>query len=122
PGTGPVRPPVVRRDPQGRRVPRGDRPPGPGLLRQRRRQPRRVEAVIFPAAGAPAPGRRRPLTRSGFPKEKTTMAGYSGTPLVQKLGIKPGHHLVLLQAPDGFDRTLGPLPLGVTVVYTLRGS
>ena len=30
-------------------------------------------------------------------------AGYSGTPLVKKLGIKPGHRVLLLGAPDGFE-------------------
>jgi hypothetical protein len=30
-------------------------------------------------------------------------AGYSGTPLPQKLGIKPGHRVMLLNAPDGFS-------------------
>jgi hypothetical protein len=29
-------------------------------------------------------------------------AGYSGTPLVKKLGIKPGHRVMLLNAPAGF--------------------
>jgi len=29
-------------------------------------------------------------------------AGYSGTPLPQKLGIKDGHHVALLGAPAGF--------------------
>ena len=38
------------------------------------------------------------------------MAGYSGTPLVQKLGIKPGHRLLLVQAPPDFAMTLGELP------------
>jgi hypothetical protein len=41
------------------------------------------------------------------------MAGYSGTPLPQKLGIKPGSRLALVGAPDGFDKVLGPLPDGV---------
>jgi len=36
--------------------------------------------------------------------------GYSGTPLLQKLGIKPGHRVCLLSAPEGFSRTLGALP------------
>ena len=41
-------------------------------------------------------------------------AGYSGTPLPRKLGIKPGHRLLLVDAPDGFvDGTLGGLPEGV---------
>ena len=38
-------------------------------------------------------------------------AGYSGTPLPKKLGIKPGHRVLLDSAPDGFQRDLlVPLP------------
>ncbi|MGZ4327833.1 MAG: DUF3052 domain-containing protein [Solirubrobacteraceae bacterium] len=48
-------------------------------------------------------------------------AGYSGTPLVKKLGIKPGATLGLIGAPDDFDRTLGELPDGVAVRRRLRG-
>jgi hypothetical protein len=45
-----------------------------------------------------------------------TAAGYSGTPLPRKLGIKPGHRVLLLGAPDGFESgTLGELPDGVRV-------
>ena len=44
------------------------------------------------------------------------MAGYSGTPLPRKLGIKPGHRLLLQGAPDGFEtETLGELPDAVQV-------
>lgn len=43
------------------------------------------------------------------------MAGYSGKPLVDKLGIKGGHAVALLSAPPGFDATLGTLPGDVTV-------
>lgn len=50
------------------------------------------------------------------------MVGYSGTPLPQKLGIKPGHRLLLLGAPDGFDVTLGELPPDVTVRTVARGT
>jgi hypothetical protein len=46
------------------------------------------------------------------------MAGYSGTPLVQKLGIKPDARLHLANAPADFDTTLGPLPPGVEHVGT----
>jgi hypothetical protein len=46
-------------------------------------------------------------------------AGYSGTPLVQKLGFKDGMKVAILSAPDGFDDTLGPLPESVTVVRRL---
>src|SRR4029079_18404416 len=38
------------------------------------------------------------------------MAGYSGTPLPKKLGIKPESRLAIVGAPDGFDRTLGAPP------------
>jgi hypothetical protein len=48
-------------------------------------------------------------------------AGYSGTPLVRKLGIKPGARLALIGAPDGFDLTLGELPPDVSVRRRLRG-
>jgi hypothetical protein len=43
------------------------------------------------------------------------MAGYSGTPLPQKLGIRTGALVALVAAPDGFAATLGPLPAGVCV-------
>ena len=41
------------------------------------------------------------------------MAGYSGTPLPQKLGIKSGHQVLLANAPKGFKTTLGKLPTEV---------
>src|SRR5918992_1534692 len=51
------------------------------------------------------------------------MAGYSGTPLPRKLGIKPGHRMLVLGAPDGFlEQTLGELPDGVTVGRHGRGT
>ena len=34
------------------------------------------------------------------------MAGYSGTPLVKKLGIKPGFNIVLVNAPSGYAAEL----------------
>jgi hypothetical protein len=40
-------------------------------------------------------------------------AGYSGTPLAKKLGIKERTVLCLLHAPDGYARTLAPLPPAV---------
>ena len=46
-------------------------------------------------------------------------AGYSGTPLAKKLGIKPGHRVLLLGAPDGFAPEL---PDGVQVVRQARGK
>ena len=43
----------------------------------------------------------------------TDMAGYSGTPLVKKIGIKPGHRLAIVNPPPGFEKELAPLPDGV---------
>lgn len=44
------------------------------------------------------------------------MSGNSGTPLPRKLGIKPGHRLLLQTAPERFEvETLGELPEGVEV-------
>jgi hypothetical protein len=37
-------------------------------------------------------------------------AGYSGTPLWKKLGVKPGGTLVLLNTPAGFGDELSDLP------------
>jgi hypothetical protein len=43
-------------------------------------------------------------------------AGYSGTPLPRKLGIKPGHRVLLVDAPAGFgETTLGALPDGAAL-------
>jgi hypothetical protein len=50
------------------------------------------------------------------------MAGYSGTPLPQKLGIKSEHRALLLGAPRGFEKTLGKLPAGVRVSKKLAGN
>jgi hypothetical protein len=50
------------------------------------------------------------------------VAGYSGTPLPQKLGIKPGARLALERAPEGFEDELGPLPDGVRVRTQARGA
>ena len=42
-------------------------------------------------------------------------AGYSGTPLPKKLGIKPGSVVALLGAPAGFVKTLGRVPEGAVL-------
>src|SRR5215216_213095 len=40
----------------------------------------------------------------------TNMAGYSGTPLAKKLGIKEGSRIALVNAPKDFQSELGELP------------
>jgi hypothetical protein len=48
------------------------------------------------------------------------MAGYSGTPLAKKLGIKPGHEVVVLgTAPTGFTAAV-ELPEGARMFHQLR--
>jgi hypothetical protein len=42
-------------------------------------------------------------------------AGYSGTPLPKKLGIKPGSVVRLVGAPRNFRKTLGELPVGAVL-------
>ena len=50
------------------------------------------------------------------------MAGYSGTPLIQKIGIKPGHRIVLRNHPASFVKDLGPLPEGAESSERLSGN
>ena len=44
------------------------------------------------------------------------MAGYSGTPLAKKLGIKEGSRIALINAPENFQSELGELPDGVELM------
>jgi len=50
------------------------------------------------------------------------MAGYSGTPLVRKLGIKEDGRVLLAGAPDGFVEYLGPLPIGAELAADGAGA
>jgi hypothetical protein len=43
----------------------------------------------------------------------SNLAGYSGTPLPKKLGVKPNSTVALVGAPTDFGTTLGELPEGV---------
>ena len=49
-------------------------------------------------------------------------AGYSGTPLPTKLGIREGARVVVLGAPPTFAATLGTLPVGATIAARLAGT
>jgi hypothetical protein len=59
---------------------------------------------------------RHPRILPHPPPVPTQPAGYSGTPLPRKLGIKPGHRLAFFHAPPDFARTLGTLPDAVQIV------
>ena len=50
------------------------------------------------------------------------MAGYSGTPLVKKLGIKEGSRVALVNAPKDFQTELGELPADVRFMKSTTKS
>jgi CheY-like chemotaxis protein len=86
------------------------------------------DAVYARESDVPAAVRRaaRPGdVRAGRPTPVVpgTMAGYSGTPLPKKLGLKPGSCVALLGAPRDFaSGTLGPLPEGASLRRDCRRS
>ena len=47
------------------------------------------------------------------------MAGYSGTPLPAKLGIKPGARVLIVDAPRTYVSLISPLPSKVALVSAL---
>lgn len=49
-------------------------------------------------------------------------AGYSGTPLPKKLGMKPGYSVVLLNAPHGYRKILGDVPHGVKFASSIASG
>jgi hypothetical protein len=48
------------------------------------------------------------------------MAGYSGTPLAKKLGLKPPLTLLVIDAPREYAAWLGELSAGVTLASTIN--
>lgn len=48
--------------------------------------------------------------------DRYIMAGYSGTPLVKKLGIKNGARIAIVNAPEGFRDLLVDLPPDLTLL------
>lgn len=49
-------------------------------------------------------------------------AGYSGTPLAKKLGVKPEMRVFFDGAPDGFDDLVAPLPEPLEMVSRLSSA
>jgi len=43
-------------------------------------------------------------------------AGYSGTPLPKKLGIRENSRVVLVHPPDRFEQKLKPIPTGAEII------
>lgn len=50
------------------------------------------------------------------------MAGYSGTPLAKKLGVKPGTTILTIGAPKTYVALLGPLPDGARIISRAPAS
>lgn len=50
------------------------------------------------------------------------MAGYSGTPLAQKLGIKEDARIFLAGAPEHYLTLLAPMPKGVQIARRLSAQ
>lgn len=73
----------------------------------------RIRSAVREAAGTPVPAR---------PAAPSKLAGYAGTPLAKKLGLKPGARVALVGAPEGFEAALGPLPEGTTLAREARGA
>lgn len=48
-------------------------------------------------------------------------AGYSKRTLAEKLGIKSGSRIAIVNSPFGYEVTLGQLPAGVVSMSRLRG-
>jgi hypothetical protein len=67
---------------------------------------RRIRSAVQRAIARPPRNPERPAS---------VLAGYSGTPLPKKLGIKSGSAVRLVGAPRGFETTLGALPEAVTI-------
>ena len=49
-------------------------------------------------------------------------AGYSGTPLSRKLGLKPAFHVCVLDAPPHYEELLGEWPTAVSHEPLERGG
>ena len=60
------------------------------------------------------------LTLEGI-SDPNTMAGYSETPLLKKLGIAPGARMLVRQEPNGYWDWISPLPEGVEVKTRVAG-
>ncbi len=75
------------------------------------------------AAGVP---RREKLTKVGGEVEvfaaQSFMAGYSGTPLVRKLGIRPGERVIAINAPPHYPDLLADLPPDVAIGSRINGG
>ncbi len=90
--------------------------PGRVLVRDQRGPWMAREA---PASAAPRRRDARPQAGS-YSGVTSTSAGYSGTPLAAKLGIKPGFRVKVKNAPTNYQALLRPLPNDVQISPRLK--
>jgi len=90
------------------------------VARLRQLLPDAVYAAWRGVRGALARALARPVRDPVVPA--STLAGYSGTPLPRKLGIKAGATVALVGAPEHFEQTLGEVPAGATLRHEPRGG
>ncbi|MDH3499044.1 MAG: DUF3052 domain-containing protein [Acidimicrobiia bacterium] len=50
------------------------------------------------------------------------MAGYSGTPLAERLGVKEGHRVGVFGDPGHFGELVDPLPAGAELISNPRSA
>jgi len=62
------------------------------------------------------------VARAPSPAMRVATAGYSGSPLPKKLGIRENYSVVLIKAPVRFERKLEPLPDGAQIVTEAKGA
>ena len=65
---------------------------------------------------------KKNVARASSPVIRAKTAGYSGTPLPKKLGIRDKYAVVLINPPDRFERKLEPLPAGAEIVDDAKGA
>src|SRR6185503_6365176 len=80
----------------------------------------RLAGAALPDPSAKRRARGPPADQSRQVKAPAAPAGYSGTPLPKKLGIKEGAPVLLFGAPAGFETTLGELPAGARLRRVTR--
>src|SRR5262249_43306450 len=64
--------------------------------------------------------KRASRRKNAKPVVPGTMAGYSGTPLPKKLGIREKYNVLLVNAPERFERKLEPMPAGAEIISDPR--
>ena len=67
-------------------------------------------------------GAQKLINVRGEVETSPPMAGYSGTPLVRKLGIRPNERVIAINAPTGYAKLLGDLPAGAAITNRITSN